>query len=236
MTEDQTSVEEAVAPPVEEAKQDDQKEEVQPNPEPKRESDQEYNWKEARRERESLRQRNLELEQELNRIKTNATAEEDIISQLADDDIITVKQHKQMSARIAQQVAEEVVRQREAATLEERIKLKFPDFDNVVSKENIEIFKQNEPELAASLQALSHDPYKQATAAYKLLKKQGMGLSAEVAKNKNRAEENSKKPVSVQSVTKQASIVGNASMFENGLTPELRKKLWQEMQESAKRA
>lgn len=235
MTEDQTSVVEAVAQPVEESKQDAPKEEIQMSPETKRDSDQEYNWREARREREELRLKNLELANELARMRAGPQTDDEDIAKLADDDIITVKQHKQMSARIAKQVAMDVMKEREAATLDERIKNKFPDFDNVVTKENIEIFQQNEPELAKSLKALADDPYSQAAAAYKLLKKHGMGVTAEVEKNKQKAEENSKKPVSVQSVAKQPSAVGNAHAFENGLTPELKKQLWSEMQEAAKR-
>jgi len=232
--EENQSVNEAVAQPVEsETTQDVQKEEVQPSPEPKR-GDQEHNWNEARRKRDELEHEIFELRSKVSRLETQKPSEDDDLSKLADDDIVTAKQAKNLATKMARQVADEVVRRRESETLEERIKLKYSDFDQVVTKENIEIFKQNEPELAMSLAALASDPYSQATAAYKLLKKHGLGTSEDMSKNKQKAEENSKKPVSVQSVTKQNSAIGNAHAFENGLTPELRKQLWKEMQEASK--
>lgn len=237
MTDEETqSVTEEVAPPQEpEPQQDDPKEEVQPTPEPKR-GDQEYNWRETRRKLEAMESQNRELKDKIDRMSGPQKNEDDDLAKLADDDIVTAKQARSLAAKMARQVADEVVRQREVSTLDERLKTKFPDFDSIVTRENIETLKQNEPELAMSLNAISHDPYAQATAAYKILKKHGFGVSEDVVKNKARAEANSKKPVSVQTVTKQSSAIGNAYQFENGLTPELKKQLWKDMQDCAKRA
>jgi hypothetical protein len=235
--EENPSVEQAVAQATEsEIQQDDSQAEVQQIQDQKRESDQDYNWREARRKMDILEQKNRELQERVNNLSSpKSSVEDDDLSKLADDDIVTAKQARNLAQKMARQTAEEVIRSREAATLDERLSLKFPDFNQVCTKENIEIFKQNEPELAMSLAALANDPYAQATAAYKLLKKHGLGTSENMSKNKQKAEENSKKPVSVQSVTKQNSAIGNAHAFENGLTPELRKQLWKEMQEAAKR-
>lgn len=235
MTDDEnTSVEEEVTQPTEsETTQDVQKEEVQEAPQSQR-SDEEHNWKEARRMRELLIRRNLELEEQVKTFTSQKSSQNDDLNKLAEDDIITVGQAKRLQQQEARRIAEEVIRQREAETMEERLQFKFPDFNDVVTKENIEILQQNEPELAMSLQGLAHNPYAQATAAYKLLKKHGLGVSREVAKNKIKATENSKKPVSVQSVTKQSSAIGDVHSFENGLTPELKKQLWKETQEAMK--
>ena len=231
--EENTSVDEEVAqPPESEVTQDVQKEEVQPAPQRQR-SDVDHNWNEARRMREQVERENYELRQQLKTLSTRPTQEDDL-TKLADDDIITVGQSRRLHQKEARQIAEDVIRQREADTMEDRLLLKYQDFNQVVTKENIEILQQNEPELAMSLQGLAHDPYAQAQAAYKLLKKFGLGVSQEVAKNKEKAAENSRKPVSVQSVTKQSSAIGNVHSFENGLTPELQKALWKEMQEARK--
>lgn len=231
--EENTGVEEASTQPTEsEIKQDVQMEEVQQAPQRQR-SNVEYNWSEARRMRESLERRNLELEEQIKNLSSRPSQEDDL-AKLAEDDIITVGQARRLQQKEARQIAEDVIRRREAETMEERLQLKYQDFNQVVTKENIEILQQNEPELAMSLQGLAHDPYAQAQAAYKLLKKFGLGVSQEVAKNKEKATENSKKPVSVQSVTKQSSAIGNVHNFENGLTPELKKHLWKEMQDSRK--
>jgi hypothetical protein len=50
---------------------------------------------------------------------------------------------------------------------------------------------------------------------------------------KQRALANSQKPVSVNAVTKNSAI-GNAHMFENGLTKELKKSLYDEMKNAMK--
>jgi len=238
MTEEEnTSVIEEVALPSEpEQEQDVQQEETQVPPS-RPITDQEYNWAEARRRNSELERRLEQQEAELRRLQShNAPKEpEDELATLADDDIITVKQHKQMAAKIAKQVAEDVYRQKEALTIDDRLKSKFPDFDDVVTKDNIELLQQQEPELAQSLFALAHDPYAQAAAAYKMLKKTGIGDMAKQQPQKAKALENSKKPVSVQSVTK-SSAIGEVHKFENGLTPELRKELWKEMQQAIKSA
>ncbi|MGD0510650.1 MAG: hypothetical protein ABSA33_02305, partial [Candidatus Micrarchaeaceae archaeon] len=90
--------------------------------------------------------------------------------------------------------------------------------------------------LASSLYALSSDPYTQAVAAYKLLKRTGIGDMAKTQPQKARAIENSKKPMSVNAVTR-SSAIGNAKAFENGLmtmTPEYAAQLRREMDEATK--
>ena len=136
---------------------------------------------------------------------------------------------------MAEEIAQRVIQQRENATVEERLSLKFHDFHQVVSRENIELLKETEPELARSL---SHntDPYDQGIAAYKLMKRLGIGtesVSKEPVREKQRAVANSQKPVSVNAVTKNSAI-GNAHMFENGLTKELKKSLYDEMKNAMK--
>ena len=165
----------------------------------------------------------------------NGQSEEDDLAKLADDDIVTAKQARSLAQKMARQVADEAIKAREATTVDERVKNRFSDFDDVVTKENIDLLKQQDPELAQSLYALAHDPYAQAVAAYKLLKRTGIGDMAKNQPSKAKALENSKKPVSVQSVTK-SSAIGNAHSFENGLTPELRKQLQKEMDEARKLA
>lgn len=226
-------IEEAVAQPSEtEQVQDAPPAEVKEQPQ-RQISDEEHNWREARRKLETLERSNYELQAKIESM-SRPKVEEDDLSKIADDDIVTAKQAKQLAHKMAQQVAQDAIRQREAQTLDDRLQAKFPDFNQVVSRENIELLKMQEPELAMSLYALSNDPYAQSVAAYKMIKKQGLGVSEEVARNKQKAIENSKKPVSVQTVTK-SSAIGNAHSFENGLTPELKKQLQREMSEAAKR-
>jgi hypothetical protein len=228
----------AQAPESEQADQPDQKPaDTQQDLQDRKRKDLDYNWAEARRKMEHLERKAKEQEELIASLSRAQQPAEEDFSNLSDDDIITVKQHKSMAAKIARQVAEEVVKQREAATVDERISAKYPDFKDVVTPESIELLKQNDPELALSLYRLADDPYAQNVAAYKLLKKSGYGASEmkkqDASQDKKKAQVNSSKPVSVNAVTKQSAI-GNVHAFENGLTPELKSQLWKEMQQAIK--
>lgn len=202
----------------------------------KRRNDAEYNWAEARRKMQELERKNQDLEDRVSKINKPQIPEGefDELDRLADDDIITKGQTKKLASRMAEQIAERIIKQREASTVDERLSLKFPDFSQVVSKENIELLKEQEPELALTLYH-NPDPYAQSIAAYKLLKKLGYGAEVETKSvEKEKALKNSQKPVSVNAATK-ASAIGNAHLFENGLTSDLKAQLWTEMQEARKR-
>jgi hypothetical protein len=219
-----------------EAEHDVRQEEAREVEQPKR-KDADYNWNEARRKMQELERRAQEQDELIRRLSTsNAPKDDDELDKLSDDDIITVKQHKQMAARIAKQVAEEVVKQRESLTVEDRINAKFPDFDQVVTPESVENFKNSDPELAELLRN-EQDPYKQAVLVYKQIKR-NQPIQQKVSQNnleRKKAVENSQKPLSVQAASKQSAL-GNAGAFENGLTPELKKQLYSEMQQCIKRA
>ncbi len=216
-----------------EGKQDERPKEDQESDRRKR-NDAEYNWAEARRQMRDKDQQIEELRKQLSHNQPKASPEEDELGKLAEDDIITVSQARKLAAKMAKQTAEDVLRQRDAATIEDRLKLHYPDYADVLSNENIELLKQTEPELAMSISHIP-DPYNQAVAAYKLLKKVNPKKSDSNALEKKKAMENSQKPVSVQAVTKQSAI-GNAHVFENGLTKELKDQYWKEMQQAMKGA
>lgn len=209
---------------------------VEESPQQKRSrNNDEYNWAEANRKMQELVSKNRDMEHQLSKLSNPPKPQEiDEIDKLADDDIITKAQARKMAERMARDIAKEAIREREAATVEDRLSSKFPDFADVVSRENIELLRQTEPELAMSL---SHnpDPYAVGVAAYKLIKKLSIGDQQMPSREKEKAIKNAAKPVSVNSVTK-ASAIGNAHLFENGLTPELKKQLFKEMEEARKRS
>lgn len=226
---------EVAQPSESEQQQDVRQEEVQATQSPVM-TDQDKNWREARRKMQELERRTAEQDELIRRLQTQqAPAQEDDLAKLADDDIVTARQAKSLAQKMAREVADQAIREREAATIDERLRMKFPDYEDVVTQDNIDLLKQQDPELAMSLYALAQNPYEQAVAAYKMLKKTGLGDMAKTQPQKAKALENSKKPVSVQSVTK-SSAIGEVHKFENGLTPELRKQLWQEMQQAIKSA
>lgn len=204
--------------------------------EKKRRNDVEYNWAESRRKMEDLQRQNREMQDQLTKLqppKADSLADDDL-DKIGDEDIVTKGQVKKMAEKMARQISQEVIQQRENATIDERLQNKYPDFAEVVTRDNVDLLKQTDPELAASLTYIS-DPFTQAVAAYKLLKKSGIGEEMKPLKEKQKAVANSQKPVSVNAVTKQSAI-GNAHLFENGLTPELKKQLREEMRQAIKSA
>jgi hypothetical protein len=201
----------------------------------KKSEDQDRNWKETRRKMQELERRAKEQDELISQLKGPQKAPEvDELDKLGDEDIVTKGQAKKLAAKMAEEIASRVIRERENATVEDRLNQKFNDFAQVVTRENIELLKETEPELAMSL-AQNTDQYSQGIAAYKLMKRLGIGeeVVKDNSKEKQKAITNSQKPLSVQSVTK-SSAIGNAHMFENGLTPELKKSLWEEMERARK--
>lgn len=202
----------------------------------KKRNDAEYNWAEANRKMKEMSQRLKEYESERNQKPAHDPFEE--LDKLADDDIVTKAQARKLAEKIAKEAAQQAVRQREAATVDERLSLKYSDFADVVTPEAIEELKQTEPELTYSL-ANNPDPFAQGVAAYKLIKRlniqQDKSEMTKINSEKKKAEVNSQKPISVNSISKSNSAIGNAHIFENGLTPELKKQLYKEMQDARKR-
>ncbi|MCE5319447.1 MAG: hypothetical protein LLG04_19035 [Parachlamydia sp.] len=185
----------------------------------------EYNWAELRR-KQAENDRKIQEQQELiNRLTAQKSQEEE----LSTDDLLTVGHLNKVNAKRDQATYLELQKQKE-----EIMRLRYPDMEKVLSPENLELFEQQEPELAETLVALQGDPLKMKVAAYKMIKKT-IKQDTPPSMEKQKAESNSKKPVSVQSVGKQ-SVIGNISAFENGLTPDLAKQLYKEMMEAAKRA
>ena len=193
-------------------------------------SDQEYNWRELRKSRDELQSRVQDLEKMV--APKQEGTEEDL--NLAPDDLVewrhVQKQIKKVEDKLRQyqDVSTEI-------SIESKLKTQFPDFDKVVTKENIEILKRNEPEIAAALIA-SNDLYSKGVSAYKMLKNLNIYKEDTFEKDRQKAQENLDKPRSLSSVSPQSgnSPLSKANAFAEGLTPDLKKQLYKEMQESRK--
>jgi len=223
---DQTTYEpqhEAVEYPVEQ-QQEEQHTQEQSKEE---ESPQDKNWKEIRNALRELKKENKYLREQA---LQSQNAQKQPVQPDPDDDEPYVTPRK-LEKRIHD--LESQLKAKDAESVEDRLRSKFSDYDEVVSTENVEYLQQHDPELVISIQRMSDDPYKQAMAAYKLLKKTDYHMNKASMEDKSKAESNSKKPVSVQSVRKQGALA-EANRFSNGLTPELKKVLWKEMQQARK--
>lgn len=189
---------------------------------------QEKNWREIRQTLKELRRENQALREQLTPRAQQEEAEEE--EEGTEESLVTNKKLQKALSRIEQKLFE-----KERESVEDRVRVKFPDFDEVVTPENVEYLQKNDPELALSLRSLANDPFKQAMAAYKMLKRTDYYLNRNTMNDKAKIAENKQKPSSVQAVRKQGAL-SEANRFANGLTPELKSQLWKEMQESGKRA
>lgn len=204
--------------------------------EKKRRNDAEYNWAEMRKKQQELERQNQELRSYVEKSTKPPQVEEDPLDKLSDDDIVTKAQAKKLAEKMAKQIANEVIKQREAATVDERLQLKYTDFNQIVTAENIEYLKQTEPELAESLR-YHPDPYAQGIAAYKMLKRIAGSREPQEPMEKKKAIENSQKPVSSQAIAKTSSLADVnqfAELDAKGRKEFLRSK-YEEMQAAIKR-
>jgi len=193
-------------------------------------NDAEYNFAEMRRQQERDREEREELRREIAQLKKPPVEEDDYT--FADDDLVEGKYLKDLKKEIKSMKSE--MQRREVSSMEDRMALKYPDYKEVTSKENIGLLIKTRPALAKALGKMQDDPFDQAEAAYEMLKGFTAKQSDPNALERKKAAENSQKPLSANAVTKNSAI-GNAHLFENGLTKELKDQLWKEMQ-AAKRA
>lgn len=166
------------------------------------------NWKRMREENERYKREAEELKKQLE-------------SRRGDDELVEYKQLREMQQRMEQQ------------TLDLRLKSKFPDFDAVVNSESLQKLAKEDPELAYTIDS-TPDLYTKAVAAYKMLKSKERHVP--VSEDDEYFEENQYKPRSTNSLNPQSSErpLSNANAFQRGLTPELKAKLYAEMQEAIK--
>ncbi len=242
-TEEFATPQEEQSTQVSEALQEENQEQTQKNVS----DEQERNWKALRTKAEEAERRSQEYEKKLNEMEgylkalsakdssKEAPKEEEI--DFSDDDIPTYgdtkKAIRKEAEKIAKNIVNETLQKREYEKAPIRLKKEFSDFDDVVSKDNVNYLIKNEPELAETLRN-TKDPYKQGKIAYKFLKSMNKGQKGEAETLKQDAEANSKKPVSPNAVKGRNSL-NDANSFKKRLTPDLKKQLYQEMVEASRR-
>lgn len=213
-------------------------------------SDSDKNWREMRQimkeQKDGIMQRDQEISELKNAVfsiknsmeaQTPGIDDDDGLSTLAGDDIPTKNQVEKLVGPLVRRVTREMIQQKDKETVEERLNLKFSDYAEVVSAENVKRLVSEEPELSMSLKVLGDDPFKQGIAAYKLLKKMGIATPKEdrvARENSARLDQNFSKPQSINSIAK-TSPLSHANDFSKGFTKADKARLYQEMKESRKR-
>lgn len=194
-------------------------------------------FEDEQREKQEYRERLEKLEKVLQEQSRPPTQEEiDELADLGKDDWTTREAVEKLAERQAKAMYQrlkeederkrlEDERKRQIQELPSRLSKEHPDFDSVVTKENVEYLKANRPHIAQSL-AATQDPYAQALAAYDAIK--AFCPNAQVQAEKERMEKNANRPGTL-GAAQGASPLSQAASFEKGLTPELKKQLQNEM-------
>lgn len=156
---------------------------------------------------------------------------------LRDDEIAEGKHLSKVQKQI-KSLQTELKKYKQEANLnsvEAKIRTNYPDFDSVVSRENVESLRNSYPELAQVLVS-SPDEYSKAASAYTLIKKLGIDSHGSYEMDKKRVQENVTKPKPLASIGAQtgAGPLAHANAFAGGLTKELQQQLIKEMQDARK--
>lgn len=148
----QTSNDTQVSPPAQESSHESAKD------------SKEYNFARLREEKEKLEQELKKYREE--QANKNQVQDKDELDELEEDDILTVSQAKKLAMKQAQQFYKQAQAEEEKRRLPEVAKSRYKDFEEVLTKENIEKFEKLEPELATACMN-ANNPWE---ASYKMIK------------------------------------------------------------------
>ena len=185
----------------------------------------------AARERDELARRLQEYE------KAHKVESVDEDFSVNPDDLVEGKHLAKYAKRIKQleEQQRQYMQQNSESTAEIKLRTQYPDFDKVMTLENVQALSYAYPELAKSINA-SNDLYDKAYSAYTLIKKFGIYEEKPYEVEKQKAAANTAKPRPLASVSPQQgdSPLSRANAFAEGLTEDLRIQLRKEMEAARK--
>lgn len=193
----------------------------------------------AERERDEAFQLMQKMKNEQEKVvKPEPEPEEEIDLGIGDDEWVEPKHLKKVTKEI-RDLKKQLKNYQQAstsATTEAKLKSKYSDFDQVVSKENVEALVRDYPELGDTLRA-NTDLYSQAVTAYTMIKQMGVYKEDNYTADKAKAEANAGKPRPLAAVSPQQGEgpLTRANAFANGLTEELKAQLLKEMSDARSR-
>ena len=212
----------------------------QPQEQPKQESEGDKNWRELRqradqyqRERDEayriLQQLENDKRSQMKQVQPNYKDEDDDFN-IADDDLVEGKHVKKLFKRL-----EKKLDSSNEASLEMQLLQKYPDMNDVVSHENVEILNRTYPELAETL-AKNPDFKKKAIAAYTAIKSMGIYKEKNYSEDALKMQQNVTKPKSINTVAQQkpTNPLSYANSFSSPMTQEMKDALYREMLEKSR--
>jgi hypothetical protein len=224
------------APDKQEVVQDEVKEAGVVSP-PKKDSE---NFRRLREQNRELERKMAEMESMIRSNKkvekAEETEEDDTANyELKDDDIAEGKHFKLLNKKVKSlnEALQKERQERDKLAVEARLRSNHPDIFNVVTRDNMELLAEIEPDLVQSIIS-SPDTYAQHVAAYKLIKKYNIGTQDPYADDKARAQRNTAKPKSAATVSPRQgeSPLAEADRFSRGMTQDLQSQLLKEMEDA----
>lgn len=195
------------------------------------------NWKRIREQNRELERKVAEMEEALRRSQAPPPKEEakEEDYDLADDALTEGKHYKALKREV-RNLNDALLKERQERdklAVEARLRSNYPDIFKVVTKDNMEALAEVEPEFVSSIVS-SQDTYAQHVAAYKLIKKLGIGTQDPHLEEKERATKNLAKPKPAATVSPRQgeSPLAEADRFARGMTPELQSQLLREMEDA----
>lgn len=198
----------------------------------------------AERERDAMLSQMLQMQQQMQIIQQQQQPKqqeqpiEDYDIDIESDALAEGKHLKKLMAnqKAMQQQLKRYQMQSEEVAVEARIRSQYPDFEKVVSKENVEILNSQFPEIAETLRN-TPDMFNKAASAYTVIK--NFGIHKDTPKfeaDRAKAVTNAQKPRPLASVnpTQGDSPLSKANAFANGMTDELKEQLRREMYNARK--
>lgn len=191
-----------------------------------------------REKAEQAERRALQAEQLLQQYNSqpnqiSESDDEDLSFSIDEDSLVEGKHLTKVEKKI-HRLENQLKQYQQQATLntaEAKLKAQYPDFDHVVSSENLANLKAAYPEIAHTINS-SSDLYSKAVSAYTMIKKLGISEPVDEYKaDKEAARKNAAKPRPMASISPQQgdSPLTKANAFATGeLSPELKAQLWKE--------
>lgn len=190
----------------------------------------------AERERDILMQQMLEYQksqqQQQPKQPESPPVDDDINFDIDEDGLVEGRYVKKVTNKIKnlEKQLKNYESQAQQQSTEAKIKSQYPDFDKVVSEENVRMLNDQFPEIASSLRDTS-DLYSKAVSAYNIMKRFGIHKDDPHSQDRIKALRNTQKPKPVTSISPQQgdSPLSKANAFANGLTEDLKAQLRREM-------
>jgi hypothetical protein len=194
----------------------------------------------ANRERDEAMKYAMSFQQQQQPKQTQQVEQEDDYSDIGlDDDGLAEGKHLKKVLKEMRELKKEMQAYKAKSTqdtVEVRLKTTFPDFDKVITQDNLATLSNLNPDLADMI-SNTPDMYKRAKLAYDMVKQYGIYKEESFVHEKAAAQRNAAKPRPLASVSPQQgdSPLSKANAFANGaLSKEIKDQMHREMLQAMK--